>query len=419
VTAKRERMTRLDWHHSGLRVDYLYGPLQVPSRDAFVAALTKIAQTSALPRVGADIAPDRRSRLRDPQRLREWAEGVVTEISGDGLDDFIATYAERASSEPTADAMRFTLSPNHVLFSGDHSLGDSSILMRMAPAVLAVAAGDPLPEWLTHPEPRSSLLRALWRTFGAHPSRVREVLGGRRGDSGVDGDPGPMRPWTPDPAISTTTVSSARFAELRGAHSTPARKVPASGSLLALIRSAFEAESIALSDTSWIPIDARRYLAPGTEMVGNFAPQVQITASEGATAGDFADQLSHALGSGRPLVGLTLSTLRAPVAFAPPTTVAAQTLAEVTVTTIPRRDEIDSLRWQSPETGWVFASTAPGIEPHSVRVVIVVTRAGATISAAYHQNVFDRAQVERALARLSGGDIRPLVTSYETPARPE
>lgn len=419
MTIQRERMTRLDEHHRGLRVDYLYGPLEVPSRDDFVAALTTIAATSALSRVGADIAPDGRTRLRDPQRLREWAERIVTAIPGDGLDDFVASYDQRASSEPTADAMRFTLSDRYVLFSGDHSLGDSSILMRMAPAVLAVASGGPLPEWLRRSEPRAALARAVWRTFALHPLKVREVLAGRR-TPGAEASSASdeLRVWNADPAISTTTLTSARFAELRGAHTTPERKIPASVALLALVRSALEAEGIVISETSWIPIDARRYLRPGFEMVGNFAPQVQISAPAGATAADFSDEFFAALGSGRPLVSLTLSTLRAPVAGEAPGFVSAQPRADVTVTTVPQRDEIDALAWISPDDGWVFASTAPGIEPESVRVVIVATRAGATISAAYHANVFERSRVERALARLSTGDVLPLVESYATHARP-
>ena len=407
MTVRRERMTRRDARHYGYRVEYLFGPIRVPSREDFVGALTTIARDSPILRVGADVSPNRRSRIKDPQRLREWAERVVELVPGDGFDHFVEGFAQRAKTPVNAEVMHFTLTDRHVLFSGDHSLGDSGILMRMAPAVVAVANGEPIPRWLMRPEPSRALARALWQTFGRHPRQLRAAVA-TRGPAWEPVDATELRPWQPDPGVSHVSLTNERFTALRRAYKVPPSQVPATIAMLMLARAAFEAESIEVSASSGVPIDARRYLPDGLDMVGNFAPEVMVSTAGGASAIDLSQQLSRSVESARPLLAMTLSSLRGAPPFRGATEVPVRPRADVGVTTLGLRGEVDGLPWIDRSDSRFYAI---GLDPNpvAIRCAITPTRSGATITVSYHANVFPRERVEAALARLSSGDIAELV----------
>lgn len=407
MTIRRERMTRRDARHFGFRVEYLFGPIRVPSRDDFVDALTTIARDSPLLRVGADLSADRRSRVKDSQRLHEWAERVVEVVPGDGVDHFVEGFGRRAVAPPDGEVMHFTLTERHVLFSGDHSLGDSGILMRMAPAVIAVANGEPIPTWLMRPEPGHALVRALWKTFGRHPRQLRAALA-NRGPVWESGDAIELQPWQPDQAISMVTLSNERFGALRRAYKSQSSRVPATIAMLLLVRAALQMSSIEVSALSWVPIDARRYLPDGVDMVGNFAPEVAVTTAGGASALDMSEQLARSVESGRPLLAMMLGSLRSARPFRTPTEVPIRPRADVSVTTLGLRQEVSGLPWIDRNDSW-FAASGPESDPLAIGCAITPTRTGATVTASYHANVFSREQVEAALARLNSGDIAELI----------
>jgi hypothetical protein len=406
---RRERMTRRDALHHGFHLEYLFGPIRVPSREDFVDALTTIARESPLLRVGAQISPDRRSRVQDPQRLREWAERAVRSVPGDGLAHFVDGFAERAADPAGDELMHFTLSDHHVLFSGDHSLGDSGLLMRMAPAVIAVANGRPIPTWLMRPESNWVLIRALWHTFGRNPLQLRAALAARGPQSDAV-ETTECRPWQPDPTVSVEMLSNERFVALRRAYKGESGRVPATVAMILLAQAAFRAESIEVTSTTWVPIDARRYLPDGIETVGNFAPDVGLSTPAGASAVDVAEQLARGVESARPLLAMSWDSLQPSRQFRLPTVVPARPRAEVSVVTLGLRQEVDGLPWID-RTDCRFYATGPDPDPLAIRCAIMPTRTGATITASYHANVFSREQVEAALARLSSADIDDLVAA--------
>ncbi|MFT4029247.1 MAG: hypothetical protein QM675_05170 [Protaetiibacter sp.] len=407
----QERMTRRDAQHVGIRVEYLFGPIRVPSREAFVEALATIVRETPLLRVGADISPDRRRRISRRDRAAEWAESAVETIPGDGLENFVTGFGPRVSAPPSPAAMHFTLTDRHVLFSGDHSLGDSGILMRMAPAVIAVADGEPVPDWLMRPEPRRALSRAVWHTLGMRPRAWRAALAA--GSPAVEQPQEPeLRPWTPDPRISTSTITNERFGELRRAYKKDSARVPATIALMAVARAALEAESIDVKPLTWVPIDARRYLPDGVDLVGNFAPPVPVSAGRGDSAVAMSEQLARSVDSGRPLLSMVLSSLRPAHRAAAPLAVPVRPRADVVVTTVGIRQEVDGLPWQDRRDSWFFGATAPGNDPLAICIAIAPTRCGATITASYHGNVFSPRRIDDALARLATGDVGELVERY-------
>ena len=412
---RRERMTRRDALHYGVRLEYLFGPIRVPSRDDFIAALVTIARDSPHMRVGAAITADRRGRVQDPERLREWAERSVDSVPGDGLSRFVDGFAERAAVPAGDELMHFTLSDHHVLFSGDHSLGDSGLLMRMAPAVIAVANGEPVPQWLMRPEGTHVLFRALWNTFARNPLQLRAALAAQ-GPAADSGDVGELRPWRPDPTVSIEMLTNDRFTALRRAYKGESSRVPATIAMILLTQAAFRAESIEVSETSWVPIDARRYLTDGIDTVGNFAPDVGLSTAGGASALEVSEQLSRGVESARPLLAMAWDSLQPARPFRLPTEVPVRPRAEVSVVTLGLRQEVDGLPWID-RTDNRFYATGPDPDPLAIRCAIMPTRTGATITVSYHANVFARELVEAALARLSSGDIAELMaTSVVTAA---
>lgn len=411
MTVTRERMTRLDARQYSYRIEFIFGRLRVPSRTDFVEALLRIAQASPIFRIASVVTPDRRFRVRDPRTLREWAEGIVDCVPGDGLAWFVDGFAERAAVPPDGSLMRFTLTDHHVIFSGDHSLGDNGMLMRMAPAVIAVANGAPIPAWLMCPEPKFVLARALWHTFGRHPLQLRAALA-TRGPAWEAAEKAGTRPWRPAPTVSVATLSSERFSTLRRAYKGQSSRVPATIAMIMLARNALEAESIEVSPQSWIPIDSRRYLPGGIDPVGNFGADILVSSARGATAVDMAEQLASCLESGRPLLPMSWDSLQPLGPLGRATEVSVRPRADVSVVTLPLRQEVNALPWIDRDEARLYA-TGPDPDPVAIRCGILPTRSGATVTASYHSNVFPREKVEAALARLAVGDIDELLDPLE------
>lgn len=324
------RMPPLDRLAASWHVLSRLGPLELPTREALVAALRRVASVGPDARVG--LLPGRPGHWTwDAARLDAAVQRmVVVDETGElGRLDASAALSALADRVDRSLPVQFVLSGQHLLAVYDHAVVDARFTAALPGALIDLAAGSAMPEWITAVGARRPLVSALVATFVRHPRRVLDLVASRgasRGgalapasraeaqhDAHVDAARSAPPPSAGGPAPHRVAVVRAEgTAEAYRALRRRLREVdPApsfAAAVLVMLRRALLDEGVDLDPLSDVVYDVRQWLDGDDQVPGNFVTALPIGGGLDALAVERA--LRATVSSGRPLAALAIGAAR-------------------------------------------------------------------------------------------------------------
>ncbi|MFZ7086936.1 hypothetical protein [Curtobacterium sp. RRHDQ10] len=424
------------------------GPLRMPSRSAVLDALHALTSVGPEVRIGLVPAPDGRSWHYDPAGLRARCEAMVVEVpEGDDLD---AVIADLIGAIDPAHPVRIVLAGSHLLHLFDHSLIDTRFMVGLPSALLSMAGGGALPEWVTAPTLRRPVLAAVVATYLRHPRKVLAFLDARRRsgtarrlelaaadiartaggpgaaeapDAGVPagapdaavpaGAPGrasaagpsdaPRVPWTPDTTVAWIAGTTEGFRDTRAWIRATDPHLSFGAVLLVMLRAAFRAEGITVAVHADMVYDVRRFLPAGGQTNGNLITGIPIAGAEDPAAVE--DQLARTMGAGRPVAALAAGVVkemirpRRTAVEGVPADAPLYPRARIALSNSGISRPLQNLPWADAPVHQVMYAIHP-LPPENVGVQAVIIDRALQLTVSFNGNVFRREAVERALHRV-------------------
>ncbi len=314
-------MARLDRINRGHHLVGVVGPIEVPSREEFVAALRRIAAVGPQARLGLQFGGREGTWRYDPAGLDELCESIVSTTTEPAMD-----YARRimpavAGRGREARPVEFVLAGDYIVTIFDHGLGDGPIMELLPAAVVAIARGAGIPDVFQASRMSGALRAALLGTYLRHPTAVPRTLAARRAASRPalpQATPVPAAvPPEPVPSFHYARSTAAQLRELKQLTRAGSAPVSLTALLMSLLARSIQREGAAVAPDGVLVLDSRRYLPEGANTLGNFITgmPVGLTDTEPAV---ISSQIDSMLGSGWPLATLTMGALQAGAPPAPP-----------------------------------------------------------------------------------------------------
>lgn len=386
---------------AGGHVLSVFGPVALPSREALVDALWRIASLGPDARLGLR-ATGARDWAFTLEGLRERCERMVVEAPE--LEDVTAAEAIELlvdRIEPGLPVL-VLLAGERLLTVFDHGVVDARFTTRLPATLIDVARGGDLPTWLSADNAGRPLWRAFVETFAKHPSRVLTLLRARRVESSVVPVAEPVDRPVIDWTGSTSVVAASGTREsFRGLHTWLRRRDESvsfgAGAIVAL-RAALAAEGLRLAADSEMVYDVRGYLPSGTEVTGNFVTGVPVTGGDDLVAVD--QSIAQTTDSGRPLAALMAGAVKEslrPGRHESPDTTPAHARAHVVVSNLGVNRPLQSLPWIRDGRTIEAVSAVHPIAPETVAAQLVVLDGVLHATVSYNDTTFDREAVERAV----------------------
>ena len=413
----------VDAIHRHNRAVSMIGPLRMPTRERLVQALIEIASIGPGPRVGLTWHGDGRAWVYDPEVLPELCDSLIEERIGDGPDAFRELMPHLTLTESEQPVARWIIVGDYLIQSSDHSIGDVGMLTGLPVALLEVAEGRPVPDWLAAASAGHPLRTALWQTFRS-PKAVRELRRARREERArlavrsdaetpaADASP-TASPWTPSPAYSVGVLEGDALKDLRHWLRGPGGGASLNTALLTVMRRAFSHHEIVTADQVSMIYDSRRYLPAGVTTRGNFITGLPVDASD--DLGGIDGQVKRAAESGRPLAALAVGAARARLTAEPgglPDRADAHPVARITMSDGGVSRALAAAPWTAPERDRLAVFTVGPTPPDEVGVLAAIVGASVQVVVSYNDNVFDVDRVESAVAQA----VREPVTLLAEPA---
>ena len=328
--ARQLRMPPIDRLAASWHVLSRLGPLELPSRAALVEALRRVAALGPDARVG--LLPGRPGHWTwDAASLDSAVQRmVVVDETGDlGRLDAPAALAALADLVDPTLPVQFVLSGQHLLAVYDHAVVDARFTAALPGALIDLAAGGPVPEWLTVVGARHPLVSALVATFVRHPRRLAALVASRAASRGgglpavprVDAARDvPVAGTGPAPSESASGPAPHRVAVVRAEGTADAYRAlrrrlreadPApsfAAAVLVMLRRALLDEGVDLDPLSDVVYDVRQWLDGDDQVPGNFVTALPIGGGLDALAVERA--LRATVSSGRPLAALAIGAAR-------------------------------------------------------------------------------------------------------------
>jgi hypothetical protein len=385
------------------------GPLTVPPAEAVTEALEVIAKAGAFTRIGLE--PSSR-------RLWNWDPSdtpVVRRLQhgpGDPTAESILKQTRGAAEQPRP--LEVYLASQHMYFNVEHGLGDYRFVKDFVPALFELCDGR-VPKWLSGRESHFALAETTARTFLAHPAeirRARDTAALLRSRRRQDPKPPPdIVSWHPSLALATSNIGAAAEAEIEKWRRSHSPRPGGAATWLYLARRAFKECGIAMTSSTMVAFDCRRYLRRRQAVNGNFATGIAMPSHDGITLTELTGLFEELKTSALPLMVMALVSAvqltRGNSSGAAATTRDANALAEVMYTDWGRLRDFDGLPWVSEDREFV-CGTDPD-SPHAITVLNSSIGPTRVMSISYHDNVYSRETVERA-ARLIATDAPGLLS---------
>jgi hypothetical protein len=388
---------------AGRRFVGLFDDLEMPRPSVLRNALATIASSGPHTRLALTPRPGKRIWRYDPEAplpVHELPDAVANEGSAAVLQ-----YIRRRSG--CRHPMEFHVSQRHFALDLDHGLGDGRFALELISALFAHARGDSTP-WVTDDDTPLALPRALFHTFGLHPTRARRVwnyAAGLRSAASTDLDAAPdeVVTWSPSFAVAIAHVNADAESAVNEWRRVNAGKSGSASVWLYIIRQALHAAGLPMTEGVIFAFDCRRYLPKGRTANANFIIGLNIPVPVDEPLLAVVTRLREITASGVPLAGMAAVSARALLAARRWPMVPANRLidaqAEVMYTDMGIMSLLDDAPWSSDKEPSGTGLLDPG-GPNGV--TILNTRIGNTrnISISFHDNVFDRRVIDRAVDYL-------------------
>jgi hypothetical protein len=376
--------------------------LDVPAVSAVSDALETILAVGPRTRLGLE--PSRASRL---WRYSPSAVVPVREIPADLAAGDVADVVEHIRRRPgPRHWVEANVSHRHLVMDVDHGLGDGDFVIGLIQAVLLLARGE-TPPLMSKPDTRAALMRALARTFAAHPGLLREAVKAARvlGPDESAADAGlPHSSWTPSYSATVIGLSAEVEAEVNRWRKANAPECGVSALWLLIARSALRAVGMDVADKVMLAFNCRRYLPEGRVVKGNFGAGLELSIRDDESMSELGRRIRRISSSGLPLAAMTLVSgitqvrpRTGPQAPAQQFRVGAP--ARLMYSDLGRLPQLDDAPWR-PDGAPAVTGLLDPAGPESITIFGTAVRGRRSLSASFHDNVFDRALVEAALHRI-------------------
>jgi hypothetical protein len=414
-----DRISVHDLEFADLPAGKIFGPIACPSSDQVRDALLRLAHRHPQHRLFATVDVTRTgARWVHPSgpALERRCIDMVSEFDPSAGTDACLHRV----SQPLAggELVHYWTSESFIGSTRSHLLGDSGF-SYITPAILRIAAGEPVPAL---PEARGGhlpLTRAALSHFGAHPERLVEALTAPRPQPGHSGD-------------TTTVPADWRFTSV--GRTAPADVVDAvrtwrdanraavsvANTWTAAIRTAFDEAGVSFASPGLrVLVNARRYLPKGATVDGNFATAIYVEPADPREPAEVDAHVRRNLDNGRPLLAMAASGVKQAL-LRRHGRAAGDVIVDrhptLTVSYVGRRTEYEPLpadREQVVHYSGVQPEGADGIT-----VVCSLTHGRLSLSASFCDDVVDRAQVVDALERVVRDPISLLPRAARAAASP-
>lgn len=322
--------------------------------------------------------------------------------------------------------LEVTICGDYLFVDVAHGLSDGKLFVDLVEALhLNAVAG--LSAWSTTPESRHVLPRALFRWYALHPGKLKESLAAVKAlrelkSLSAAAEPGPPVgnddevPWQPSPAVAIAQSSAATEVAVSAWRKANAPSAGAATVALWLVRRAFDEVGLASVPGVSIAVNCRRYLPEKTVLNGNFAIGLNVAVSGQRSIEPQAKTLNAVYSSGLPLafMGVVSAQLRLGKSLTPqvPDTVSRHPKVVMMYSDLGRPPSWARVPWSKSE-GMQFAGLLDPAGPDAVTVMCGVVGRERTYSVSFHDNVFDRTRIEKALALVVSD---PLALLQSVPA---
>lgn len=400
----RHRIPGVDLVNRHNRATSMLGPLAVPTRAAFVAAIVRIVREHPSSRLGLVFDGDRHwHSVGTGWELEDHIDAIVTELDADGPEVFPELMRSLAIEREALPPALFVLTRRHVIQSYDHSLGDGSLIVPGLVSILEVAAGGEVAEWWAH-DNRGALTAALRSRFRSVAS-IRALLRTRATAPGPapwaaerDDD---VQAWWPSPTAVSVVYEQDEVRHLKQSH--PGGSIGTA--IMFGFRDGLLHEGVSSHEVADVVHDVRRFLPAGRTVTGNFVTGIPVDIAGADAAVVEAAQRREVEGA-RPLAILALGAARRGLGSARdrlPTRAPRRPVAHLTFSHSGVLRPLRELPWASePDTAPDAVFSVGPMPPEQVSVITVNLGSRVHVTVSFNAEQFDPETVRRALDRAGG-----------------
>lgn len=390
---------------TGARYIGIVGPVAPWTEEQVRRALQMLANAGTGTRIS----------LRPQESSRGWevqstiGEDTVRTIPGTiTLDEFARTVEEVRRTSNAKSSFQVVLCGDYVLIDTSHELGDGKLFVDLVSAIGEIISTGELPIWARTPETRHPLLKAIWHWFGRHPKHVVDTVRARialqrmadPASNEISMSSSELTAWEPSYALEIARSTESIEAGVTKWRKTHAPQSSSATVAVALLRRAFAAVGLNSSPELLIAVNCRRYLPPKSTVNGNFIVGLSVPYSGFGSIDDNGALLNAAYESGLPLAWLSVASsavrISKPKPHTMPTTVSATPRMQLMYSDLGRPRNFSEASWFGKEN-FMFTGLLDPAGPDAVTVMSGSVGGERTLSASFHDNVFARAAVKKAL----------------------
>lgn len=402
-----KRIERRDRPWVDAYVAAILGPFAMPSADTVRAAVDALIGRYPHSRLNWRVDPAGRRWQLDGD-----TDGLVVERHWNAETSIGRIMDTIAVDDTMRRPLALIRYPNHLGLRMSHSIGDGRIFNTIFSAVMGSAlTGDPYP-WGARPAGRLPLGRAILRTFGSAPSRLRAAIDDRpaRADAPAAGR---VEAWQPDRRTVFASIPAAEMDDIvrRTKQSNPG-STRAAVQMWLLLRSLRLSGLTVARDVNLV-VDLRRYLGQ-PPIDGNFVAGVPLRIDPTLSLDELSAMIRATMASGRPLATQAHSMLRAGRTVPAPDTVDSASPTRVTFSGMGCPPEIAGLPFL-PGSPAVYTGSVEPEGPAGLTLLVSETPSTVAITASFHANVIDAAVVNDALTLATGNPHRVLTEATVSP----
>ncbi|SHV61045.1 Uncharacterised protein [Mycobacteroides abscessus subsp. abscessus] len=371
----------------------------MPSVDALRGAVAQLAEDAPHSRFTWSLDPGKRFWQND-----RTAESVVVERDWPEDSDFGSRLRSIAEDPSITGPLNLIRYPNHIGLKMCHAVGDGRMFIAAFCAPMYAALLGTAVEWPIEPSPRFPLMKALLRTFGRHPSAIRDAFADRP-QFAEEAHGGEERPWQPSQITKEGVLGEPQLHEIYAWRSRHAPGASVYAIQIALILSAMKESGLRLSADVRMIADLRRYLG-WKSMSGNFVAGVPMAIDPQMPATQVSSLIKATNTSARPLAGyanVAAHRLRG-VTGDRPSTVVADALPRISFSSVGKPPALDGLPFLPGRPVDFTGSVVPD-GPLGITVLLAETSRSMNIAITFHDNVVDPGVIERALRIIEAGPV--------------
>jgi hypothetical protein len=384
--------------------------LHLPPVDVVNEAFSMIAAAGPHTRVALTPTPAKRRWGYAPASVPP-VQQVPDSVADNGIASVLTHIRRRSGAR---SPLQVFVSDRHLAVDTHHGLGDGRMFIDLASALLAVSSGGTSP-WVNKRDSRFALPRALARTFTRDPSLLHrgwEALGALRSSRPLDSMAIPAQPWSPSYAVEVVFLSADVNSEVERWRKTNTSSCGSGALWLYLVRQAFHAVGVEMTERVQVAFDCRRYLGDGLSANGNFATGVEIPVPAGESVSGVGSRMRLVTSSALPLAMMAVASAHisvrgAPKATDPPTISRPGVPARMMYSDLGRITPLDGAPWRADGLQ-SFTGLLDPSGPDGITVLNASIGGQRSISISFHDNMFDRQVISKVARYIEDDPIRLL-----------